>query len=183
MRSIRGEGLRVEDRRDLPRVEVAGPREDLAEALRLGGAGERLGHEDGVDLLALQCLDGGGHGLERHDLDVGELEPVLLEDIADVVVERRAELGDADALALEIRDRPEPAVPELLLHDDGDERVARPLAPLVGHDPELLAAQHDVVERRGEAGGAHVELARGERGGDGRGGLEVDQLGLDARTP
>ena len=73
-----------------------------------------------------------------------------------------------------------PAVPRLLLHHDGHQRVARPLAALVGHDPELLAAQHDVVERRGEPGGPHVELARGERGGDGRGGLEVDQLRLHA---
>ena len=83
-------------------------------------------------------------------------------------------------LALEVLDRPQAAVPQLLLHDDGHERVARPLAALVGHDPELLAAQHDVVERGGEAGRAHVELARGQRGGDGRRGLEVDQLRLDA---
>ena len=96
---------RVEDRRDLPRVEIARPRDDLAEALRLRGAREGLRHQDGVDLLALQRLHGGRHGLERHDLHVGQREPVLLEDVADVVVERGAELGDADALALEIRDR------------------------------------------------------------------------------
>ena len=80
-----------------------------------------------------------------------------------MVVERGADLGQPDALALEIRDRPEPGVPELLLHDDGDERITRPLAPLVGHDPELLAAQHDIVERRRLQVAAHRRLARGER--------------------
>ena len=97
-----------------------------------------------------------------------------------MVVEGRAQRGDADALALEVGDPAQAAVVQLPLDHDARERVARPLAPLVGHDPHLLAAEHDVVEGRRDAGGAHVDLPRGERRGDGRGGLEEDQLGLDA---
>src|SRR6185503_15418436 len=171
---------RVEHGGDLPRIEVARPRHDATEALRLHRTRERLRHQDRVDLLALERLHGGGHGLQRHDPHVGEREAFLLEDVADVVVERGAELGHPDAPALEVLDRPQPAVPQLLLHHDRHQRVAGPLAALVGHDPQLLAAQHDVVERGGEAGGAHVELAGGQRGGDRRGGLEVDQLRLHA---
>ena len=100
-----------------------------------------------------------------------------------MVVEGRAQRGDADALALEVGDPAEADVVQLLLDHDARERIAGPLAPLVGDDPHLLAAQDDVVERRGDAGGADVDLPRGERGGDGRGGLEEDQLGLDRRTP
>src|SRR5262245_22382092 len=74
---------------------------------------------------------------------------VLLEDVAQVIVKRRAELGHADALALEPLDGLEPAVPELLLHHDAGERISRPLPALVGDDPELLAAEDDAVEGGG----------------------------------
>jgi len=179
--AVGGELLRVEDGGDLPGVEVAGPEEHLAEPLRLGGARERLRHQDGVHGFALERLHRGGHGLERDDAHVPEREPLPLQDIADVVVKRGAELGHADGPALEVLDRAHLArVPQLLLDHDAHQRKARPLAALVGDDPELLPLEHDVVERGGEAGGANLDRARRERGGDGRRGLEVDQLRLHA---
>src|SRR5262249_18606276 len=147
------------------------------------GAGKGLGQHDGVDLLALEGLDGRGHGLQRHDADVGQLEARLLEDVAQRVVESGAEGGNADALAPEIRDRAQAAVVELLLDHDAREWIAGPLASLVGDQPDLLAAQDDVVQRGGDPGGAHVDLARGQRGGDGGSGLEEHQLRLDVELP
>src|SRR5882724_2015535 len=177
--AISSELLRVEHRDGLPRVEIAGPEEDLAEALRLRRAGKGLGKQDGVDLSALERLDGGRHGLERNHPDVLELEPGLLEDIAERIVEGGAEGGDADTLALEVGDLAQAAVVELLLDHDTREGIAGPLAPLVGYEPELLAAQDDVVEGGGDAGGSHLDLPGGEGGGDGGGGLEEDELGVD----
>src|SRR6266581_1651897 len=177
--AIGGEPLGVEHGHGLPRVEISRPEEDLAEALPLGGAGERLGQEDGVNLLSLEGLEGGGHGLQRDDADVLELEAGLLENIAERIVEGGAESGDADALALEVGDLAEAAVVELLLDHDTREGIAGPLASLVGYEPELLAAQDDIVERGGDAGGSHLDLPGGEGGGDGCGGLEEDELGVD----
>ena len=96
------ESLRVEDGRNLPGVQVAGPRHDLAEALGFGSGGEWLRDQDGIDLLALERLEHRGHGLERNDPHVLEPEALLLQDVADVVVKRGPELGHADALALEV---------------------------------------------------------------------------------
>src|SRR6266436_4083497 len=70
--AISSELLRVEHRDGLPRVEIAGPEEDLAEALRLRRAGKGLGKQDGVDLSALERLDG-GHRKEDAEGDDGDL--------------------------------------------------------------------------------------------------------------
>src|SRR5215813_10696643 len=175
---VRRELLGEEDGHRLPWMEIARPEQDLAEALRLGGPGEGLRDEDGVDLLALKSLDGGGHDLERHHADVGQLEARFLEDVAQRVVEGGAEGRDADTLALEVGDRAQAAVVELLLDHNARQRIAGPLASLVGDQPDLLTAQDDVVEGRGDTGGAHVDLSGGQRGGDGGGSLEEDQLRL-----
>src|SRR5207247_3046341 len=85
-------------------------------------------------------------------------------------LERRAhrlERGDLD-------------VAEVLLDDDGRERITGPLPPLVGDDPDPLTAQDDVVEGGRQPGRADVDLAGGQRGGDGRRRLEKGQLDVHA---
>src|SRR5207249_7203710 len=85
-------------------------------------------------------------------------------------LERRAhrlERGDLD-------------VAEVLLDDDGRERITGPLPPLVGDDPDPLTAQDDVVEGGRQPGRADVDLAGGQRGGDGRRRPEKGQLDVHA---
>src|SRR5207248_1549794 len=105
---------------------------------------------------------------------------VVAEEVADLVVKRRAELRDADPPALEIGHTAHARVVQVLPDDDGGEPVIGPLAALVGDDPHLLAAEHDVVGGRGEPGGADVDLAGRHRRRDRRRGLEVDELRLHA---
>src|SRR5712692_6580288 len=59
-----------------------------------------------------------------------------------VVVKGRAALGHADPPALQITNAADAGIPQLLLDDDGRQRVAGPLTALVGHDPEPFAPQH-----------------------------------------
>src|SRR5262245_51471322 len=177
---VRRELLGEEHGHRPPRMKISRPEEDLAETLGLRGAREGLGQQDGVDLLALEGLDGRRHRLERDHADVGQLEAGLLEDVAQRVVKGGAEGGDADTLALEVGDRAEAAVVELLLDHDARERIAGPLASLVGDQPDLLPAQDDVVQRGGDASGAHVDLPRGQRGSNRGSRLEEHQLRLDA---
>src|SRR5688572_4197370 len=176
---VRRELLRVEHRRDLPGEQVAAPRDDAAEPVGLGAAGKRLREDHGVDLLALERLEGGRHRLQRHDAHVLQAHAVLLEDVAYLVVEGGAELRHRDALALQLGHRADAGVVQIFLHHDRGQPVIGPLPPLIGHDPQLLAAEHDVVSGRCETGGGDIELPGRQRGRDGRRRLEVHQLRLD----
>src|SRR5204863_22592 len=118
--------------------------------------------------------------LERDDLDVAEAEAFLLQYVAELIVERRTELGHADAPPLEVADGPDAGIPEVLLDDNGRERITGPLPPLVGDDPDPLTAQDDVVEGGRQPGRADVDLAGGQRGGDGRRRPEKGQLDVHA---
>src|SRR5204863_316648 len=103
-----------------------------------------------------------------------------LEQPAHVVVKGRADLRDADPLALEVPKRAGAGVVQVLPDDERGQVVVGPLATLVGDDPDRHAARDDVVEPGREPRRADLEVARGDRDGDRLGRLEEDELGLDA---
>src|SRR5207245_4031954 len=136
--AIGPELLAVEDAAALPGKNVTDPDEHLRVALSLGHAWEGLWDQDSVHLLAPERLERRAHRLERDDLDVAEAEAFLLQYVAELIVERRAELGHADAPPLEVADGPDAGIPEVLLDDKGRERVTGPLPPPLRDAPGPL---------------------------------------------
>src|SRR5207247_3021116 len=62
----------IEHRRNLPRKQVAAPRDDPAEAVGLGAPRKRLRQDHRVDLLSPERLERRRHRLQGHDRHVLE---------------------------------------------------------------------------------------------------------------
>src|SRR5579862_6413352 len=159
---------------------VARVEQNLAPAVLLRGRAPRRGEQRRVDLAGAQRLGDEIDLAQRHQLNVPERQGLALEELRDLVMERRAERRDADPLPAQVPQRPHARGVRRLRDHDGVERIAGTLLPAVGDEIDLAAAGGQVEEGTGDPGRADVDVSRDGRGGNRRRGAEVHKLDLQA---
>ena len=161
-------------------VDIRIARDRLCVAILDHRAGEMGRDDDGIDLTGLERRRHGEKRLQRPDGDALQIDGLRRRDLADLIMEGGADLGDADRMPGELAHIAKAFVPGRVRHEHHIAFIALRLLRL-GRDDLQRAFAGEIEEAAGEGRDAKIEVARRRRDRDRLSGVEEgedDRRGL-----